>query len=855
MRRFLAYIILAISVLLCVGVAATPVITRLNSDIEYQPGQTATFRLTDAEDELNPVADDSSKKIADEMSSRLSAWGVSNYSVVAEGSDTVEVTYSAGEDEYDDINKYLSFSGQNYSIATEDDKINFVGDEMFKGSVARIEYVNYAPVVVIPVSDGAKLKEQVDGYSSTGTKSSIKRADSEDSGFSLYLWTNRKEGESYEDANDNPDIAEKVLVTLNSANLFYANSSVENTEIEIVLGATDSEGKYDTTKVAQANYEANCILRLFNASKLDFKVTCLYSAVTTAEVENLLSYGLTISVANSKTLIASLILYVMVVLILALFYRLGSIGPIATSTSSVFLTLVFFVLFTAEFNIAALVGILIVAGLGLFSGILYNTKLREELYKGRSLKKANAEASKRSIMPIIDVSLGSIIIGVVIYLMGGSLVSPLGIMLVVGGVLNLLFNTLGLRLMMWLITNSTNMQGNHKAFNVEDKMVPSLIKDEKPSYEGIYQNKDFTKRAPVVGMIAGVFSIASIVMMIVFGITSGTIYNTSSGSSSKIYFEITDKTSEIADVNIVENSILGNIYIGDAKLEYDSVASEEHKFYNADTADYDTTKYYVVTLSKVYSDADVNTYYTYEGQTSDLANLQDTLTTFVETEFDSEATISLKADTPVVLKTISVNVLWAVLIGLAISAVYYMFRYRIARGLAMFVVSALSGLITLGLFAVTRIACTPVVTLAGVAVALFAIMLSTYYLAKEREYFKENKGAELSKENRHNIMVKGVAIGAGPMVVFTLCLAYLGINYFGFGPSEFALMFGGLILGTCLSAFLIIALTGPIAEFFAKLFSHIKIKKLPRSQKAKEKAARRAKTAEPEEAIFIGIND
>ena len=862
MRRLLAYITLAISVLLCIGVGATPILTRLNSDIEYQPGQTATFRLTDSEDELNPVEDGSAKAIADEMSSRLNTWGVSNYSVIASGNDTVEVTYSAGEEEYDDINKYLSFSGQNYSLATEDDKINFVGDEMFKGSAARIEYINYAPVVVISLSDAAKLKEQVDNYSTTsGTDSLINpynKADStSSSGFSLYLWANRSEGDTFEKSKTNPNIANKLIVTLNSTNLFYPNSSTENTELEIICGTTDSDGNYDTTKIAQANYEANRLTRLFNASKLNYKVTCLYSNVTTAEVENLLSYGLTISVAGSKTLIASLILYAMLILLLVLFYRLGSIGPIATGSATVFMTLVFFILFTAQFNIAALVGLLIVTGLSLFSAILYNSRLKDELYKGRSLKKANAEASKRITMPIVDVSIATVVVGVLVYVMGGTLVAPLGIMLVAGGILNIIFNLLGLKIMMWLVTNSTNLQGKYSYFNINEALLPDAKNPEKPVYEGMYQGKDLTKKAPVVGGIGGVFAIASVAMMIIFGVMSGSIYNVSSTSNSKIYLEITDKTSAITDIDFVKNNILSNIYTDkDVKLSFDSdIATGEHEFYNDDTEISDTTKYYVITLDKVYLDSSATTYYVYGSKTSSGDNLQNTLVNFVQTEFDSSASVSLNVEQPVTIKTISINVLWAVLIGLGVSAIYYMFRYRISRGLSMFVISALSGLITIGFFVVTRISCTPVVTLAGVAVSIFAVMMSTYYFSKEHEILKDQKVAVLTKDDKHNIMIKAVSLGAGPLVIFTICLAYLGINFFGFGPTEFAIMFGGLILGSCMAALLVTSIAGPLSDVLQRWLSHIKLPKLPKSKKAKEKALRKAKSAEPEEAVFIGIND
>jgi preprotein translocase subunit SecF len=864
MRRLLAYITLAISMLLCIGVAATPVLTQIQSDITYSDGVTATFRLTEKEDG-NQLLDNSAKSIGEEMSSRLSAWGASNYNVVAEGNDTIEATFSATqENEYEDIENYLAFSGQNYSISSQDDKINFVGDEMFKDSVARIEYYQYAPIVVIPVSDGTKLKEAIDNYGkdSTDTNSVMRKADEEDTGFKLELWANRKEGESYADiteqGSDSP-VAKKILFEFTSTNIFYTESAEgkENTELQIICGKTDDNGNYDTNYTAQANYTANKYLRMFNASKLNYDVEMLYSTVATAQVENLLTYGLTVNVATSKTLIATLILIVMMCLILALFYRVASIGGIATTLSVGFLSLTFFILFGVQFNVAALVGLVLVLGVSLFSVILYNSKLKEEIYRGRSLKKANSEASKRSTMPILDVSIASVVIGLLIYLMGGSLVSSLGILLILGGAFNAVINLPILKIMMWLVTNSTNMQGNWKAFNVEEKLVPSIGSEKKAAYQGIYQDKDLTKHKKVSAILSGAFIAISVVMMIVFGVTTGSIYNLNSNyaNNSKIYIAVSDTNSEIIDANYLEKNVLPNVYVNDKQLAYTSVVHETNEAWDKDLKDYSKkTEYYIVTIDAVYADDQINSYYVIGDVKSDVSNLQDTLSNYIEGEVDTTSVVSLKVENAVATQTITTNVIWATLIGMAIVAIYYMIRYRISRGLSAIIISVGSGFITMGLFSVTRIVCTPIVTLSAIAVAFFTLLGVTYYLSREREMRKESKNRNqiLTKEDKHQMMVKATSVAAGPLVVITLTMAYFAINYFGFGPTDFAIMFGGIVIGVVIAALLIVSLAGPIADLFERMFSHIRIK-LP-EKKAKKNKNIKPKSAEPEESPVIGIN-
>ena len=64
-----------------------------------------------------------------------------------------------------------------------------------------------------------------------------------------------------------------------------------------------------------------------------------------------------------------------------------------------------------------------------------------------------------------------------------------------------------------------------------------------------------------------------------------------------------------------------------------------------------------------------------------------------------------------------------------------------------------------------------------------------------------------------------------------------------------------MMLGVCIATGLVLVVFGPFAHMLYKAFSKVKIAKPAKANKKKKAPVRVKKSAEPEEAIFIGIND
>lgn len=880
MRRLIAYITLAVSTFIAIGVGINPTLTKGSQNLDYRDGKQFVYQLFDKEDVDLEIEDEkASLKVAQIMDERLKGWGVSNYQIEAEGSDLVRVSLTAKNDtEYNYLENYLGFSGGDFSISTQDHSVHLMHEDVFEDSEARIVYEGIAPYVIIPLSDPSAFKTLVDAANSALdvdkdvdidpdadilTRHSLpKKANGEpeeDSGSkaNIFLWANWQEGEDYDKAQEDPKIARRIIASFNSKNIYYENSEVKDSEIKFLSGFADEEGNYDTSKIKQANNLANYVKSLFNAGAYEYEVLNIITTPISANVESLLNYGATINLATSKTLIATLIAFVVLSLVLVFFYRLASLAVITSIGITFFASLGIFILFMAEFNIAALLALILIVASSLLSGILQINKFKEEVYRGRNYKKAQTESSKAMVLFNVDLALVSVFVGVLSYLISGALVKSFATMLVIGGVVGLVINLIVLRVMMWLVTNTTSLQDNHKVFNIEAKHVPNLLKEEKQTYFGPYQEKDFTKKAKPIAIGAGVVGLVSVIMMLIFGLVNGSIFNQKNTYQEvqRAYITITSDSPVIESTKYLEDEILQFVVVDGEVLKYDSIDHESREDYDAETTITTKYNYYIINFSKHY-DVEAHAEIVIGSVLIDSDTFEVLLNNYINSLEGGEAGVSIKLSQNVVTQPSTLYIVLGTLAGVAAATIYLAFRYRLSRALGAFSISALSSLLTLGFFVITRISLTPIISLVVPLVAVLSLFMSLLYFDKEKILIKEDRSRRLSQEIRQEIMLRSVALSAGPLFIYAIMMSYLAINYFGFGPFTFGVIFAGNLLGVALNTLLVVTLLGPSSMMFEKGLTALKDKiSLPEREKTKKRTPRKTTSGEPEETIFIGIND
>lgn len=917
MRRKFAYILLAGSLLL--GAAATigPTIVKLDTDVSLSSGRDLVFRISNYGTTYNGIQTENYvyndnyaavNAVADEFTTRLTTWGTQG-TVTKEGFSTIRVTIRSQEnnsDEYGYLEKYLPFSGGSVSVDASDTTGTDYGKlpgwtNIFEGQTARVEYLEQdsgkLPVVVVPLKTVGSVRGEDGDYAKLlkyckDNTTEAKEGDSSSSSKQCLVtyWSHMQEGDNYVDATKDTNRDINMYNRIFFAQLqdygWYTKDK-EKTDKDyydeaqlIPSSAAIQSGKFDSTKTDSAAKAAKLYMNMLNAE--DYKnigagydISFAYEATAAATAENLVTKtGWDLTPAWGKTLISTLVAFAVAAVILVLFYGLGALAILSNVAVAVMGALLFCVYFHAQFGVGALVGLVLVGLIAAFGGAYYFAKIKEQLYLGRSLKKAHTEAAKKALWPTIDASLVAIILGLCVYAWVPDVIGKMGLMLVFGSVFAGLSNLLILRLEGWLLANDNTVEGQiQKVYNVDTKKIPDALKDEKPSYFGPYANHDFQKPAKWVSIVMASLVLASIIGVSVFtAIKGSTTYNTAAAdantTSLSVEYRLQDNDSakesnKLPSTDEFETAVLYKIGVknsdGTTKIEafssadYGEVTLTEgaSTLYYSEEEESWKVYYFTVDMNAYYGDT-LKYIYTFGG--TDYGTFREALEAAVVNVAGENTYVGVDEVTHAV-STPSMASLWLGLgVGLLIDMVYMMIRYRPSRGFAAGVLAFASSALVCGFFALTRIPVTPLVSGGAVVAGLLTLVYSLFILGKEKELYKESR--ERDKDTlafRSECLTSGVKESAGEVVVMLLMSAFVFVLYYGFAPSVWQYLFLGSLFGVVAVAVLALYVLAPFAIQIAKFLSRFHFNFHPFKKETPEQT--KHKSAEPEEAVFIGIND
>ena len=911
MRRLWAYIIVVFTVLIAVFASFPTIMKGASTNGEYEARREFTFQLVKREqsdDDVNPkeLTSHSARDVAEIMESRLVKAKITSYDIYTTGNDMITVAFSADSDEaYAQTITYLAFSGSFALVNNNNDIV--AGKDFIRGKAYTKKYeVNEFPTVLIPVkTDTTEYKEVVEKAKSNPvakTESTGEEDEDTEKVARLWLLYNWNEGETYDSLVATNKLDSKTLLKIDftpdddEEGLYYDSNKNSFSQ---VCGYRDNNqnGIADPDEVKAAYAQADYLVNLFSASKYDYEVKCVRGLTDEtityieAKTEDFLDDNGRL--IWNRTLTAVVAGIVIVTLLLVFFYKLGTVSVLATSLSSAFLSILVMVKTGLEYNALAVVGIVTVAILTIVSCVIYMHKFKEDTYKGHTIKKANAEASKKSLLPIVDIHIVSIVIGVMCYLLGGDAMRSFSAILGIGSLISLIISTLGLKGLMWLVTNATALNGRYDLFGIEKEKVPDHMAEEKQTYFGAYVGRDFTKHQKKYSIAALSLFLLSVAGIIALGtVRHGELFKkaTPKHLGSEIYIQnrIIDangKTSPLNDdmLQTITDSILiqKNPKVA---IDQEEVVPEGEKPKTYYVLSDIVTSNLLFTVSETVSKEDeesktyLDTYFKLElsevlsgkviaeikgypsGETTTLEDvLEDYFqtTSLIEVTTELPSSIKLKQVETVVAET---NPKWekiilATSVSIAIATVYLMFRYRLSRGLASIVIPVLSATFTLAIMLILNFG---VAIPANTFVAIPVIVLFSYFFMisffnKERELIAEDKVKDNTVEHRAELANRALGVAFTPILAMAVIGIYILINFFGFGPTGMSTSYVAAFVGAAIALGIITTLMVPLCNFLYKLFSKIAFERKPRKNKNVNKPVK--KSAEPEEAIFIGIND
>ena len=907
MRRIWAYVLVVFTALVAVFASFTKVVGGVTTNGEYETRREFTFQLTEREkedDDVDPKAltDTSAKEMADIMKSRLETYNVSSYDVRTSGNDTIYVSFSADSDsKYQQIITYLCFSGSFALVNQNDDIVE--GKDFINGKAYTKSYaVNEYPTVIIPIKtessdyqtviQGAKDKpESKEAEEEGGEAESVAR---------IYLLYNWNKGETYQTLKAANTFDSKVLMQIeftpdeNEEGLYYDSNK---NSFSRVCGFQDANGNgmADPKEVAAAYDLADFYVNLFSASALDYEVKCIRGLADGTEVwlspktEEVLS--IEGKLVWNRTLTAVIAAIVIISLLLAFFYKVGAVSALTSTIVSTFFAILIMVVSGLEYNALAVVGIVLVALVSIVSNVIYLNKLKEDCYKGHTIKKANAEASKKSLLPIADVHFVTLIIGVMCYLLGGAALRSFSAVLAIGSIISFIICTLGLKGLNWLLTNATAMNGRYDMLGINPENVPNHMAEEKQTFYGAYTGKNFSKHKKSVGIITCLAFVLSVSGMIAAGVVrGGDLFkkDTAKSLGSEIYVQNrikanNDETSPLTDNTL--DTILDNILIQkDKNVAIDQsevVAEGEKPTTYVVLADYVLDRHtFAVSESKIEEEI-ANTYvdtYFYLTLNKNLTGNEvaeirgvapgsetQTLNEVFADYFEATTTFSSSISNSISLKAVNTvpnastpkwdKVILATSIAILILTVYMLLRYRLSRGLASIIFPVFSSAITVGIMLVFNFLLNvpASVIIAVPVISIFSYFFLVQFFNRERELLADEKVKDNSKEHRAEVALKALGIAYTPILATAVLGIYCLINFFGFGPANISTAYVAMFVGAIIALGIISVLVVPVCNFLFGLFSKVKINiRRPKKSKSGKPVH---KSAEPEEAIFIGIND
>jgi len=402
------------------------------------------------------------------LSKRIDSLGVSEPEIILEGNDKIRVKL-AGVKNPEEARSQLS-TVATLSFRDSSDKLLMSSDVLKAGGAKVSQDSSGRPAVLLSVKDKNKFYEVTN-----------KIKDQENN--SIVIWLD------YNELTDSYEKEKQKCGTSGS---------------KCLSSATVSQG-FASDVIIQGNFtedEVSNLVDLINSGSLPSKLTEISSNTVGA------SFG---DATLKNTLIAGIIGVVSIVLLLIILYRFSGF---VSSVSVLIYTFLVFLVFWIVGGVLTLPGIAaLVLGIGMAvdSNVITFSRIKDELYKGKSLPYAFREGSKSSFSAILDSNLTTLLVAVIMFVFGESSIKGFATMLIIT-VLVIMFTMVFLtRLLLQVFVKTNYFNDKTKLFiNVNDSDIPDVSKNEEVK-KIPFKNVSFLKYSKwcvalsIIVIIAGAF--------------------------------------------------------------------------------------------------------------------------------------------------------------------------------------------------------------------------------------------------------------------------------------------------------------------------------------------------------------
>lgn len=472
------------------------------------------------------------------LSKRIDSLGVSEPEIVLEGNDRIRVKL-AGVTDPDAARSQLS-TVATLTFRDTDNNLLMTSDVLSSGVAARVGQDSSGnPAVALSIKDKdtfydvtSKISQNTDGKNM------------------IVIWL---------DYNEMTDSYEK-------------DKSICGTSYSNCLSAATVSQGFASDVIIQGSFtqeEVQTLVDLINSGSLPSKLTEISSNTVGA------SFG---DETLQKTLIAGIIGVVAIIVILIFAYHFA--GLISSIAMILYAFLVFLVFWIAGgvLTLPGIAALVLGIGMAVDSNVITFSRIKDELYKGKSVSLAFKEGTKSSFSAIIDSNITTLLVAIIMFVLGESSIKGFATVLIITVIVTMFTMVFLTRKLLEMFVKTGYFEDKTKAFiNVKEEDIPDVSKNEgvrKVAFSGV----NFFKYKKLC-------YIASILVILIGGIMFAT-----KGFNLGIDYKAGTNVTIVTDKDVTDASIKADLAEYDLKASSIDLSDEEITVRIDKTLDGDTVK-------------------------------------------------------------------------------------------------------------------------------------------------------------------------------------------------------------------------------------------------------------------------
>ena len=432
------------------------------------------------------------------LSKRIDSLGVSEPEIIVEGSDKIRVKL-AGVTNPEEARKQLS-TVATLSFRDTDDNLLMTSDVLVAGGAKVGQDNSGRPAVSLSVKDKDefyKVTNKVKDYDNN----------------MIVIWL---------DYNENEDS--------------YASEGAMcgTSESNCLSAATVSQG-FASDVIIQGNFteeEVENLVDLINSGSLPSKLTEISSQTVGA------SFG---EDTLQTTFIAGIIGIILIILFLIFIYHFAGVVSSISMLIYTFLVFLTFWIVGGVLTLPGIAALILGIGMAVDSNVITFARIKDELYKGKSLPMAFKVGTKSSFSAILDSNLTTLLVAIIMFVFGESSIKGFATMLIITVVITMFTMVWLTRILLKLFVKTNYFNDKLKLFiNVESSDIPDVSMNEKVKVIP-FKNFNFFKYTKPFITLSVIIIVAGIISLGVQGVNLGVEYQAGSDISIATSKNVTKK--------------------------------------------------------------------------------------------------------------------------------------------------------------------------------------------------------------------------------------------------------------------------------------------------------------------------